>query len=141
MSSAATEVGALQAVLAGEHAALYAYGVVGARLRGRRRAEATAAYADHRSRRDEVRALLVERGADPQPAAAGYRLPAPVRGAREAVGLAVGIEERLAAVWLDAVARLRGELRELAARALQDTAVRAAAWRGSGDAFPGLVDP
>ena len=141
MSTAGTEVSVLQAVLAGEHAALYGYGVAGARLRGRRRAEATAAYADHRARREEVRTLLVERGAEPEPAAAGYRLPAPVEDARDALALAAGIEERLAAVWLDAVADLRGDLRELAARAVQDTAVRAAAWRGSGDAFPGLSDP
>jgi hypothetical protein len=141
VTTGSTEVAALQAVLAGEHAALYGYGVVGARLRGRRRAEATEAYADHRARRDEVHALLVERGAEPVPAAAGYRLPAPVDDPGDAVVLAAGIEERLVVLWLDAVADLRGELRERAARAVQDTAVRAAGWRGTGEPFPGLVGP
>jgi hypothetical protein len=63
-----------------------------------------------------------------------------VTSAAEAVALAVELEERLGAVWADAVGDLSGALRALAARTLQDTAVRAAAWRGASVAFPGLPE-
>ena len=127
-------------MLAGEHAASYSYGVVGAHLRGRARARAEAGYDVHRARRDQLRGLLVERDATPVVAAAGYALPRPVRTASDATVSATELEERIAAVWVDAVADLQGELRELAARVVQDAAVRAAAWRGGSAPFPGLPE-
>lgn len=42
------ELGALQAALAAEHAAVYGYGVVGGRIDEARRGEARAAYDAHR---------------------------------------------------------------------------------------------
>jgi len=133
----AAELSALQDCLAGEHAAIYGYGVVGAHLAGRARSRAEAAYAVHRARRDQLRDLLMERGQEPVAAAAAYQLPNPVVTADDATGLATELEERLSAVWLDAVGALRSELRELAARVLQDSAVRASAWRGGSVPFPG----
>jgi hypothetical protein len=135
-----TAVPALQSALAGEHAAIYGYGVVGAHLRGTARARARAAYDEHRTRRDQLQQLLVERNATPVAASAAYRLPRPVVNAQDATSLATELEERLAAVWVDAVADLRDELRELAGQALQDVAVRAAAWRGGSVTFPGLSE-
>jgi hypothetical protein len=133
-----TEVAALQTVLAGEHAAIYGYGVVGAHLRGRAFTRAQLAYDVHRARRDQLRGLVVERKAIPVAAAAGYRLPRPVENAADATLLATELEERLAALWLDAVAALEGDLRELAGRVVQDVAVWAANWRGGSVPFPGL---
>jgi hypothetical protein len=130
----------LQTALAGEHAAIYGYGVVGSHLRGAARAKARDAYDVHRARRDQLEQLIVELRATPIPASAAYRLPRPVQTASDATVLATELEERLAAVWVDAVADLRNELRELAARALQDVAVRAAAWRGGSVPFPGLSE-
>jgi S-adenosylhomocysteine hydrolase len=135
---AASEVAALQTVLAGEHAAVYGYGVVGAHLRGRAFTRAQTAYDVHRTRRDQLRALLNERAATPVAAAAAYRLPRAVETAADARLLATELEERLAAVWLDAVAALEGELRELAGGVVQDVAVWAAGWRGGSVPFPGL---
>jgi hypothetical protein len=134
----ATVVPALQTALAGEHAAIYGYGVVGSHLRGRARARAESAYDVHRVRRDQLQQLIVERRATPVAASAAYRLPRPVENAADATLLATELEERLAAVWLDAVGDLDGQLRELAARVLQDVAVRAAFWRGGSVPFPGL---
>ena len=139
-SAAAPAVPPLQVVLAGEHAAIYGYGVVGAQLRGRARTRAQAGYDAHRARRDQLSGLLVERDATPVAAAAGYALPRPVTTAADATVLATELEERIAAVWVDAVADLQGELRELAARVVQDAAVRAAAWRGGSVPFPGLPE-
>ncbi len=135
-----TDVPALQSALAGEHAAIYGYGVVGAHLRGSARARARAAYDEHRTRRDQLQQLLVERMATPVAASAAYRLPRPVDTAADATSLATELEERLAAVWVDAVADLSDKLRELAAQVLQDVAVRAAQWRGGSVPFPGLPE-
>jgi hypothetical protein len=135
-----SDVPALQSALAGEHAAIYGYGIVGAHLRARRRAKARAAYDEHRARRDQLQRLLVERNATPVPASAAYQLPRPVENAADATSLATELEERLAAVWVDAVADLRDELRQLAAQVLQDVAVRAAEWRGGSVPFPGLSE-
>ena len=130
----------MQSALAGEHAAIYGYGVVGAHLRGAARARARAAYDEHRARRDQLQQLLVERNATPVTASAAYRLPRPVETAADARSLATELEERLAAVWADAVADLQDDLRELAARVLQDIAIRGAQWRGGSVPLPGLSE-
>ena len=135
-----SDVPPLQSALAGEHAAIYGYGVVGAHLRGAARAMARDAYDEHRARRDQLQRLLVERNATPVAASAAYRLPHPVETAADATSLATELEERLAAVWVDAVADLLDDLRELAAQVLQDVAVRAAEWRGGSVPFPGLSE-
>ena len=136
--SRAEEITALQTALAGEHAAIYGYGVAGAHLTGSQRRLAVVADATHRARRDQLRDLLQARGATPVAAAPGYRLPHAVRTPAQARLLAVQLEERLARVWVDAVADLRRDLRALAARSLQDAATRAAVWRGGSVALPGL---
>lgn len=136
--SRATEIKALQRALAAEHAAVYGYGVVGARLPQRERRLAAVADAMHRARRDQLRELLLLRASPPVAAAAAYPLPGPVRTPAQARQLAVELEERLTAVWVDAVGELRGHLRMLAAQAVQDGAVRAAGWRGASTPLPGL---
>jgi hypothetical protein len=140
MASRRRSLRALQDVLAGEHAAIYGYGVAGAWLSGRRRDRARAAFAAHRTRRDQLQELIRGRGAEPVAAAASYALARPVTSATDAVALATLLEERLAAVWADAVAQLEGDLRRLAVRALRDAAVLGAQWRGASVAFPGLPE-
>jgi Domain of unknown function (DUF4439) len=135
-----TTVRALQTVLAGEHATIYGYGVAGAQLRGVQRSRALSAYNSHRARRDQLEALVRARGAQPVAAAASYDLPSAVTSADDAVVLITALEERLAAVWADAVAALSGHLRGLAVRGLRDAAVSAAQWRGGSVAFPGLPE-
>jgi Domain of unknown function (DUF4439) len=131
---------ALQSVLAGEHATIYGYGVAGAQLRGTERSRALSAYNSHRARRDQLEALVRARGAQPVAAAAAYDLPSAVTSLHDAVALTTLLEERLAALWADAVAALSGGLRALAVRGLRDAAVLAAQWRGGSVAFPGLPE-
>ena len=111
----------LQRVLAGEHAVVYGYGVAGARLSGADRVRAERGWTAHRVRRD--------------------RLEAAAERARTLVTL---LEERLAAVWADAVADLANpadrDLRRQAAGGLADAAVAAARWRGGSVPFPGLPE-
>lgn len=130
--------GALQGALAAENAAIYGYGVAGAYLSGARQAAATTCWDDHRSARDLLTAMLRARGAQPAAAEAIYKLPFTVGDARQAVALAVFLEDGVTAAYLGLVADGESGLREFGATSMQRSAVRAAFWRGSTVAFPGF---
>ncbi|WP_407561533.1 DUF4439 domain-containing protein [Streptomyces sp. 184] len=131
---------AAQRALAAEHAAVYGYGVVGARARGGRAAEARAGYDAHRARRDALSRVVRDLGDPPQPAAAAYALPFAVPDEAAAVRLATELEDRIAGSYADLVRAADGDLRRDAAAALREAAVRAARWRGGSVAFPGLAE-
>ncbi|MEU8764515.1 ferritin-like domain-containing protein [Streptomyces sp. NPDC048659] len=135
-----TALDAAQAALAAEHAAVYGYGVVGARVGEARRAEATAAHQAHRARRDALRRTVRDLGGEPVAAAAGYALPFTVPDPAAAVRLAAVLEDRVAGVYSDLVRSAEGPLRGEAAAALREAAVRAVRWRGSDVTFPGLAE-
>lgn len=137
-----TPLDALQEVLAGEHAAVYGYGVVGARLAGHpdERA-AVAGYDTHRARRAAVSLLVTAAGGQPTPAAVGYDLGAAVTSAAQARALAARIEQGVAATYADLVSAAAAAQRSSAAAWLSDAAVRAASWSGHPQTFPGLTDP
>lgn len=132
--SAPSETPALQSMLAAEHAAVYAYGVVGGVL-GAASAQSAAAYAAHRGRRDQLTAMV---GPDAVAAEPVYELPFEVSRPRQARRLAVHVEQRCAAAYAAAVARTTGERRMYAARGLTDCAVRGLAWGADPEPFPGL---
>jgi hypothetical protein len=136
-----TAVGALQAALAAEHAAVYGYGVAGAHLSGARRRAAAQDWQIHQASRDALAAMITALGAQPVAAAAAYRLPFPVHSAPAAVMLAAFLEDRVAAAYLGVVALSEARLRMFGARALESAALRAAGWRGRTLAFPGLEAP
>jgi hypothetical protein len=136
----ATELEALQAALAGEHAAVWAYGALGARLQAADRRAALAALDAHRARRDRLSDLVRDRQGTPVAASLSYELPRSLRTAADAVVLAVLVEERLAATYADLVTAAAGSLRPVALAALRDAAVRAALWRGGSVPFPGLPE-
>ena len=132
----------LQEALTAEHAAVYGYGVVGARLPDdQQRADARTAYAAHEARRDALHRRLAGAGASPAAAAAGYQLPFPVGDAAGAAKLAAHIETRLTAVYSDLVAALPAEQRGAAAAALRGTALQARRWGAAPAAFPGIPEP
>lgn len=123
-----TVAATLADLLATEHAAVYAYGALGARLDDATRRQALAAYDAHRTRRDALVALLRARGqriAGPSPS---YDVAVADRTA--ALLLAVRVETELGVRWRDLVAVTdEAALRRLAVQGLQDSAVRAAQWR------------
>ena len=129
---------AMQAALVAEHAAVYGYGVVGSYLSGRMQAVASADWVAHQVARDELEAMLRSSGAQPAAAAVAYRLPLAVRTAGDAVSLAVTLEDRITTAYLGMVAVATPAIREFGARQVQASALRAAAWRGTTVAFPGL---
>jgi Domain of unknown function (DUF4439) len=128
----------LQAALAAEQAASYGYGVLGAHLRGSDLAAATADWIAHQRARDQLEEMLTSLGVTPKPAAVAYRLPIAVRTGREAVSLAVILEDRVTAAYLSLVALSDPALRKLGAERMRTAALWAARWRGSTVAFPGL---
>ncbi|WP_395298668.1 DUF4439 domain-containing protein [Kitasatospora hibisci] len=134
-------VTALQGALGAEHAAVYGYGVVGARLPDdHQRTDARTALAAHQARRDSWQRLLGTVGATPSAAAAGYQLPFAVTDAAGAVRLAAHLETRLTAVYADLVAAVPGPQRAAAADALRECALRAHRWGAVPTPFPGLPD-
>jgi hypothetical protein len=130
---------ALQAALAAEHAAVYAFGVVGAKIpAGPRRDDARACYAAHQARRDAWDQVLAGAGASPVAAAPGYRLPFDVPDATAAAKLAAEVENRLTAVYGDLVAAAAGDLRARAAAALRTAVLQCDHWGGAPGALPGI---
>jgi hypothetical protein len=133
-------IAALQNALAAEQAAIYAYGVVGARLPqgSAEQAAATTDWVAHMRARDRLSALIMARGATPVPAAVAYELPGPVQTAAAAEALAATLEDRVAQAYLAVVALPVSSLRSFGAEQVRAAALRAQAWRGSVEAFPGL---
>ncbi|WP_380285203.1 ferritin-like domain-containing protein [Kitasatospora purpeofusca] len=128
-----------QDALSAEHAAIYGYGVVGARLPDdQQRTDARTALAAHQSRRDAWQRLLTGTGATPTAAAAGYQLPFPVADAPAATRLAAHLETRLTTVYADLVASAPAPTRPLAADALRECALRATHWGAAPTPFPGI---
>jgi hypothetical protein len=132
------EVAALQAALAAEQAAAYGYGVAGAHMPTAARATATADWTAHQAAADKLTDMLRARGATPDSAAVGYRLPHHVSTAAQATQLAAALEDQVTAAYLGLVALPAQALRLLGARQARTAALRAAAWRGTTQAFPGL---
>jgi uncharacterized protein DUF4439 len=137
-----TELEALQAALAAEHATVYGYGVAGAVLRGADRGYATAALNAHLALRDRLIALVTSLKAAPVAAQPAYQLPSAVTDATTARALAAHLEEGGAgAVWdVIAASAPGGRVRAAAITWLSDAAVRAAHW-GAKQALPGQPQP
>lgn len=137
-----TPLDGLQAALAAEHAALYVYGALGARTSlsatPRLYDAVVAAYDDHRALRDELTEAVRTAGGEPVAAAAAYELPAPLGTPDQVTAAALGVELRCAATYTWVVEQTSGPDRRLAVTALRRSAVRALAFRGSPEIFPGL---
>jgi hypothetical protein len=137
--AAITAVSALQAALAAENAAIFGYGVAGAHLTGSGLSAATRDWTGHHEARDTLAAMISGLGAAPAAAQAFYRLPFRVHDAATARALAAYLEDGVTRAYLGLVAVSDQRLRHFGALATQSAAQRAAFWRGSTQAFPGLA--
>jgi len=139
-----TPLEALQATLAAEHAAVYAYAVLGGRVSTTRdpgtAAQLRAAYEVHRGRRDQLRSLLADRGAVPVPAEAAYQVDARTRESDVLRQVALSTERRCTAVDAQLVGSTAGDDRRWALTALTDAALRTLGFGGTPSAFPGLPE-
>ncbi|GAB7190609.1 hypothetical protein NUM3379_13150 [Kineococcus sp. NUM-3379] len=131
-------VEAAQRALAGEHAAVHAFGLVAGRLTPERRAAALAAMDAHRGARGRLQQVLVAASATPAPAEPGYDVAAVTP--EEATALAAQVELRLAARYADLAAADPALRREGAAGVLRATTAAASWGAPSTTPFPGLPD-
>jgi hypothetical protein len=83
--------------------------------------------------------MISGHGAAPAAAEASYRLPFRVHDAASATALAAYLEDGVTQAYLALVAVSDQRLRRYGALAMQQAAQRAAFWRGSTQAFPGLT--
>lgn len=135
---------ALQDVLADEHAALYTYGVLGARTSQSATPALydvlTEAYRRHRARRDRLRLLVADLAGEPVAAAPAYEVPAPAQGVEQVQVVAREVEGRSTEALAALVARSSGEVRSWAL----DEAVWSATWQvelgGSASTWPGAPE-
>jgi len=135
---------ALQTALAGEHAALWVYGVLGGQVsrskQPRLARDVDEGYRIHRGRRDTLIRTITDEGAEPVAAEVGYQLPNAVASPAEVTTSALLTEERCAATYADLVAHTTGARRRWAINALTDAAVRQLRFRGSPETFPGTEE-
>jgi hypothetical protein len=134
-------VDALQTTLEAEHAAVYLYGVLGARTSASAQpqlyADVSAGYAAHRARRDRLRTVLADAGEVPVAAEPAYELPGPLGSTAQVTRAAREIERSCATTYAWLVANAVGDQRRWAVTALTDAAVRELTFRGSPEIFPG----
>jgi hypothetical protein len=139
-----TPLEAMQAVLAGEHAAVYVYGVLGGRtsasaepvLAGALRS----AYDVHRGRRDQLVAMIRDDDADPVPAEVSYELPNAADTARRCRRAAAEVEQRCTGLYAQAVGSTSRASRQWAIDAMADAAVRQLTFGADPDPFPGVPE-
>jgi hypothetical protein len=125
-----SELDALQTALAAEHAVIWGYAVVGARVSVQLRGQVRDADGVHRGRRDAVAGTIRRLGGDPALTRASYRLPFPVTDQASALRLALHLEDGAAAAWRYVVAATDDQIiRRTAVTALTDAAVRGTGWR------------
>jgi len=130
----------LAGALAAEEAAIYAYGPIGVKLtRASERAEARAAEAAHRDRRDTLVSKLAQLGASAAPAPAAYELPFAVTDRASALKLAIQVEDGVAQAWRVVLPVSQDADRSAALSAMTDAAVRATRWRRLGGISPATM--
>jgi hypothetical protein len=137
-----TPLRALQQALAGEHAAVYLYGVLGGRVSSSDQpdlaARLSAAYAVHRGRRDQLTTMVRAAKGTPVAAQLSYELPNPARTAAQLGAAARIVEGRCASVYADTVGSTSRGNRQWAIDALLDTAVREMSFGAPPERFPGV---
>ncbi|HET6165715.1 MAG TPA: ferritin-like domain-containing protein [Marmoricola sp.] len=138
-----TPLEAQQAALAGEHAAVYLFGVFGAQASQSRQpvlyARLLDAFRVHRRRRDQLTATIAATGADPVASEVTYDLPASMATEAELNDAALQVERRIARTYGQLVESTAGAERRWALVALDDSAVRQLEFRGTPEMFPGTA--
>jgi Domain of unknown function (DUF4439) len=136
-----TELDALQATLAAEHAAVYVLGLIGSRTSESAEAELyvalRAAYEAHRDSRDTLIGEIAALGETPSPAAAAYTAPAGLDTTDGRYQAALALEQACASTYGALVGATSGTRRAEAIGLLNDVAARELSFRGIPEIFPG----
>ncbi|MGF9756800.1 ferritin-like domain-containing protein [Microvirga sp. 0TCS3.31] len=139
-----TVLDALQATLADEHAALYTYGVLGARTSQAASPALfetlTSGYRRHRARRDQLQLMVRDAGGEPVAADVAYDLDGTLLRPPQLERAAEGLEAATAEGLLALVAQSTGTVREWALT----EATWSAVWRlqlgGTAETWPGAPE-
>lgn len=136
-----TELEALQTTLEAEHAAVYVYGLLGARTSQSAEpplyAALRAAFEAHRERRDTLTGQIAALGAEPVAAAPAYTPPAGLETPEGRYAAALALERACAETYAALVGSTSGARRGEAISLLDDAAARALSFRGTPETFPG----
>ncbi|GAB3266405.1 DUF4439 domain-containing protein [Nocardioides dilutus] len=136
-----TEIDVLQDVLAGEHAAVYVYAVLGARTSESAAPQVylaiRAAYDAHRGRRDQLTGLVAAAGAEPVAGATAYEVPTGLDTTDGVLLAGLELERACADAYATAVAGTTADNRSVMIGALNDAAARELGLRGTPEMFPG----
>lgn len=134
---------AVQAALAAEHAAIWAYGLASAYLPDSENGAVATASTAHRTRRDATVQMLLATGVAPAVAAPSYRTPGPVVDGPSAAALLVTAEDDVAAGWRAACERTQpGEgapVRMLGIDGVVSAGASVARWRQIAGTTPAVV--
>lgn len=131
----------LAPVLAGEHAVVWAYGVLGPLLNDDDQDRARNLLVAHQRTRDALRVRILADGGDPPVAQPAYDLLLHPTDDATARAVAAQLESRLAAVYADLVAAAKTQPdRQTGVDGVATCAQRSTAWSGRGEAFPGLPE-
>lgn len=131
------ELERLDDVLDGTDAAVYAYGLVAARLDSEGAARSLDAMAAHRLHRDALRARITVLGGTPRAAAPAYTPPFEVDDAVSASRLAALVEDRLAGQWAALAAASPAQQRLNSALTAQECSTRSVSWSGKAPVWNG----
>jgi hypothetical protein len=136
-----TELDALQATLAAEHAAVYVLTLLGSRTSESAERDLYtalwAAYEAHRESRDALIGEIAGLGATPSPAAAAYTPPAGLDTTDGRYQAALALEQACASTYAALVGATSGDRRLEAIGLLNDGAARELSFRGTPEIFPG----
>ena len=136
-----TYTDALQGALAGEHAAIFVVGYLGAQTSASAQPELSTAlreaYEAHRTRRDALDSLVRDTGGTPVAAASSYDLPDVAGEPLRISTRALEVEQACGATYGFLIANSVDAQRRWALDALLDCAVRELAFGGEPRRYPG----
>jgi hypothetical protein len=130
----------LQPALAAEHAAVYAYGVIGARGGEPEASTSRLGYDVHLERRDVLSSMIQAAGIAPVTALPGYHLPDRITGPAAVARFARAVELRCCEVYAQAVSQTTADARGFCAEALTSCANWSVVWGQAPQPFPGTPE-
>ncbi|MEZ5160804.1 MAG: ferritin-like domain-containing protein [Marmoricola sp.] len=132
---------AMQEALADEHAAVYLFGLLGARVSSAsspRYLTCSASFADHRRNRDDLSQMIAAAGDTPVASAVAYDPPGPVDTPSGIRRTAVKLEKRMTLRYGALIANTTMEQRVWAITALREGAMREIAYGVAPQDLPGV---
>ncbi len=132
----------MQATLADEHAAVYLFGLMGARVSERQHQTLfgmlSESFETHRRNRDELSAMINELGETPVSSAVAYETPGPVNTPGQIQRAAARLEQQMTLRYGELIENTTKENRNWAISALQHSALRELAYGLKARDLPGM---